>query len=113
MDKYFILPEWSSKADPSWFGFLLTIRHESGFFREDLLRYLNDKKIGVRLLFAGNITKQPYFKNYDIDYRISGDLKNTDEIMNNTFWIGVYPGLNKAMLDYVVKSFEEFLETVN
>ncbi|MFA5871118.1 MAG: lipopolysaccharide biosynthesis protein RfbH [Parcubacteria group bacterium] len=113
MDKYFILPEWSSKADPSWFGFLLTIRHGAGFSREDLLRYLNDKKIGVRLLFAGNITKQPYFKNYDIDYRISGDLKNTDEIMKNTFWIGVYPGLNKAMLDYVVKSFEEFLETVN
>lgn len=113
MEKYFILPEWSSKADSSWFGFLLTVRRGVGFPREDLLRYLNDKKIGVRLLFAGNITKQPYFKNYDIDYRISGDLKNTDEIMNNTFWIGVYPGLNKAMLDYVIKSFEEFLETVN
>lgn len=113
LDKYFILPEWSSKADSSWFGFLLTIKKEAGFSREELLKYLNDKKIGTRLLFAGNITKQPYFKNYKINYRIAGDLKNTDIIMNQTFWIGVYPGLNKAMLDYVIKSFEEFLETVN
>jgi len=61
-------------------------------------------------LFAGNITKQPYFKNYQINYKVVGSLKNTDIIMNNTFWIGVYPGLNKKMLDYVVKSFKEFLE---
>lgn len=109
LTKYFILPEWSNQADPSWFGFLLTIKSGAGFSRENLLRYLNDKKIGTRLLFAGNITKQPYFKNYDINYRIAGDLKNTDEIMNQTFWIGVYPGLSKEMLDYIIKSFAEFL----
>ena len=109
-DKQFILPTWSEKADPSWFGFLLTIKPEAGFKRDELLRYLNEKKIGTRLLFAGNITRQPYFKNYPIAYRISGDLKNADEIMNNTFWIGVYPGLTEDMLDYVVKSFAEFLK---
>ncbi|HPY08864.1 MAG TPA: lipopolysaccharide biosynthesis protein RfbH [bacterium] len=109
-DKYFILPAWNKKADPSWFGFLLTIKSEAKFFRGELLKYLNDKKIGTRLLFAGNITKQPYFKNYQINYKVVGSLKNTDIIMNNTFWIGVYPGLNKKMLDYVVKSFKEFLE---
>ncbi len=106
---YFILPAWSEKADPSWFGFLLNLKPAVNFSREDLLKYLNSKKIGTRLLFAGNITKQPYFKDYNINYRISGDLKNADEIMNNTFWLGVYPGLTKDMLDYVIKSFAEFL----
>lgn len=109
-DKYFILPEWSEKAEPSWFGFLLTIKPGAKFFREELMRYLNDKKIGTRLLFAGNITKQPYFKNYKINYKTVGNLKNTDIIMNNTFWIGVYPGLTKNMLDYVIKSFGEFIK---
>lgn len=108
-DKYFILPAWNEKAEPSWFGFLLTIKPEAGFEREELMRYLNDKKIGTRLLFAGNITKQPYFKNYDINYRVAGDLKNTDEIMNRTFWLGVYPGLTEEMLDYVVESVAEFI----
>lgn len=106
----FILPVWDEKADPSWFGFLLTVKDKAGFKRNDLLKFLNDRKIGTRLLFTGNVIRQPYFKNYKIDYRISGELKNTDEIMNNTFWIGVYPGLNKEMLNYVVKSFKEFLE---
>ena len=109
-NKYFILPEWNKKSDPSWFGFLLTLKPNVKFSREDLIKYLNDKKIGTRLLFAGNITKQPYFKNYKINYKISGNLKNTDIIMNNTFWIGVYPGLNKKMLDYVIKSFSDFLK---
>jgi len=110
LEKYFILPSWNSEADPSWFGFLLTIKPEAGFSREGLLKYLNDKKIGTRLLFAGNVTKQPYFKNYNINYRISGDLKNTDEVMNNTFWIGVYPGLTKEMLGYAIESFSKFIE---
>ena len=109
-DKYFILPEWNKKADPSWFGFLLTVKPGVKFSREELLRYLNDKKIGTRLLFAGNITKQPYFKNYKINYKVVGDLKNTDIIMNQTFWIGVYPGLSKTMLNYIIKSFGEFIK---
>lgn len=109
-DKYFVLPEWSKKADPSWFGFLLTIKPWAKFSREELLKYLNDKRIGTRLLFAGNITKQPYFKNYKIKHRIVGNLKNTDIILNKTFWIGVYPGLNKTMLNYIIKSFGEFIK---
>jgi len=109
-DNYFILPTWNDKADCCWFGFLLTIKSAARFTREELLKYLNDKKIGTRLLFAGNITKQPYFINYHPNYRVVGHLKNTDEIMNNTFWVGVYPGLNKKMLEYVIKSFQKFLE---
>ncbi len=109
-EQYFILPQWSDKADPSWFGFLLTLKPSVKFSREDLLKYLNDKKIGTRLLFAGNIIKQPYFIDYKIEHRIVGDMKNADEIMNNTFWIGVYPGLTKEMLDFVIKSFDEFFK---
>lgn len=109
-EKYFILPKWEKKAEPDWFGFLLTIKKTSKFSREDLTRFLNERKIGTRLLFAGNIIRQPYFKNYDIKYRTVGELKNTDIVMNNTFWIGVYPGLDKAMLKYVVECFEEFLK---
>lgn len=107
---FFILPTLNHKADPSWFGFLLTVKDTAGFKREDLLKFLNDRKIGTRLLFAGNVIRQPYFENYGISYRVSGELKNTDKIMSNTFWMGVYPGLSKEMLDYVIKSFREFLE---
>ena len=106
---HFILPSWDPRADPSWFGFPLTIKPNAGFNRIDLLKFLDSRKIGTRLLFAGNATRQPYFKNYAIEHRIVGDLANTDIIMNNTFWIGVYPGLTREMLDYVIGSFKEFL----
>ncbi len=109
-ENYFILPDWNTKSDPSWFGFLLTVKPEAKFSRNDIIKYLNDKKIGTRLLFGGNITKQPYFKNYKINYKVVGDLKNTDIIMNQTFWIGVYPGLSKVMLNYIIKSFREFIK---
>lgn len=109
-DDKFILPAWDKKSEPSWFGFLLTIKDGAGFERKDLLKFLESKKIHTRLLFAGNIIRQPYFKNYKIDYRVSGDLKNTDKVMNDTFWIGVYPGINKEMLGFVIKSFKEFLK---
>lgn len=111
-EDYFILPKWEDLADPSWFGFLLTIKDSAKFSRKDLLEFLNQKKIGTRLLFSGNVTKQPYFKNYDIKHRIIGDLNNANIVMNNTFWIGVYPGLDKGALDYVVESFKEFLKSV-
>lgn len=110
LDKYFILPEWEKEASPSWFGFLLTVKDSAGFKRDDLLKYLNERKIGTRLLFSGNMTRQPLFKNYKIEHRIVGDLKNSDIIMSNAFYIGVYPGLTKEMLDYVIKSFNEFLK---
>lgn len=109
---YFILPFWNKKASPSWFGFLLTVKDKAGFQRDDLLKFLNKRKIGTRLLFAGNVIRQPYFKNYKIKYRISGKLENSDKIMNNAFWLGVYPGLNREILDYVAMSFKEFLEKI-
>ncbi|EGW22958.1 DegT/DnrJ/EryC1/StrS aminotransferase [Methylobacter tundripaludum SV96] len=102
-----ILPEATADSEPSWFGFPITIRESAGIERVELLKYLDQYKIGTRLLFAGNLTRQPYFK--DRNYRVSGELTNTDDIMNNTFWIGVYPGLNEPMLNYVCEQIEAFL----
>ena len=107
-EKFFILPEATSKSDPAWFGFPITVRKDAPFSKTELLQFLTERKVDTRPLFAGNITKQPYFKN--IDYRISGSLKNTDEIMNQSFWIGVYPGLDDKMLEYVVSQFGEFIK---
>ena len=101
------LPEATDNSDPSWFGFLVTIKENAGFNRVDFLKYLDQHKIGTRLLFAGNLTKQPYMKN--VKYRVVGDLKNTDYVMNNSFWLGVYPGLTKEMLDFVVEKIETFV----
>ena len=94
-------------SDPSWFGFPITIDPNHPANREDLLRFLESRKIGTRLIFAGNITKQPGYK--DVDFRIVGNLTNTDIVMNRSFWIGVYPGLTFQMLDYVVDSITDFM----
>ena len=104
--EFLILPEATDKSDPSWFGFPITIKPESGINRVDLLKFMDQFKIGTRLLFAGNLTRQPYFK--DVSYRVVGELTNTDIIMNHTFWIGVFPGLSKDHLDFVIEKFEEF-----
>lgn len=104
----FILPTWHEAADPSWFGFLLTVRNDAKFKRDDLLKFLNNKKIGTRLLFAGNATKQPYFTERELTYRAIGDLKNTDKIMNDAFWIGVGPLINKEMIDYIISAIRDF-----
>ncbi|MBP6859527.1 MAG: lipopolysaccharide biosynthesis protein RfbH [Candidatus Magasanikbacteria bacterium] len=108
-EKYFILPKWLDNADPSWFGFLLTIKPDAPFDRDLIVQFFQEKQIATRYLFAGNLTKQPYFINNKIEYRVVGDLKNTDLIMNNTFWIGVYPGLTKEMMAYIVECFADFL----
>lgn len=100
------LPEATENSDPSWFGFLLTIKAESGLNRVDFLRYLDQYKIGTRLLFAGNLTKQPYMANRQ--YRVLGSLQNTDYVMNNSFWVGVYPGLSEEMLSFVCDKIETF-----
>ncbi|AZN37855.1 lipopolysaccharide biosynthesis protein RfbH [Iodobacter ciconiae] len=105
--EFLILPEATANSSPSWFGFPITIREEAGINRVDLLNYLDQNKIGTRLLFAGNLTRQPYM--IGRNFRISGELTNTDLVMHNTFWIGVYPGLSTEMLDFVVEKIETFL----
>jgi CDP-6-deoxy-D-xylo-4-hexulose-3-dehydrase len=105
-EKFLILPEATKNSDPSWFGFPITLKESSGFQRVDLLKYLDQHKIGTRLLFAGNLTRQPYFKN--LNYRVYGKLEQTDRVMNQTFWIGVYPGLTNVMLDEVINKIETF-----
>ena len=105
-EDYFILPEIEPEAEPSWFGFLLTVREDAGFTKDDIVKYLEDNKIATRMLFAGNITKHPCFEG--VEYRVYGDLVNTDCIMNDTFWIGVYPGLTDEMIKYVIESFRIF-----
>ncbi|MDO8566251.1 MAG: lipopolysaccharide biosynthesis protein RfbH [Candidatus Moranbacteria bacterium] len=107
---YFDIVEATEKSKPSWFGLLLTLKDDCGFQRKDFTQYLNTKKIGTRLLFAGNITKQPYFINYQVPYRKIGDLKNTDKVMNQTLWLGVYPGITEEMIDWIAQSFEDYFE---
>ena len=94
-------------SEPSWFGCPITINPGHPVNREDLLRFLETRKIGTRLLFAGNVTKQPAYTN--VDFRVVGDLKNTDVVMSRSFWVGVYPGLTNAMLDYVISSITDFM----
>lgn len=105
-EEFLILPESTVGSEPSWFGFPITVRESANIARVELIKYLDQYKIGTRLLFAGNLTRQPYFEGRQ--YRVSGELTNTDIIMNNTFWIGVYPGLTEAMLDYVADQIESF-----
>jgi CDP-4-dehydro-6-deoxyglucose reductase, E1 len=94
-------------SDPSWFGCPITLDTSHSVDREELLRFLDSRKIGTRLLFAGNILKQPAYKN--VDFRVVGDLTNTDIVMKRSFWVGVYPGLTTEMLDYVVESISDFM----
>ena len=96
----------TENSTPSWFGFPITVKSNSGVSRVDLTKYLDQHKIGTRLLFAGNLTKQPYFE--EIEYRIVGDLTHTDITMNQTLWLGIYPGLGESHLDYVVEKLENF-----
>lgn len=106
-EEFLILPEATPNSDPAWFGFPLTLREDCGLSRLDMVRYLEQNKIGTRLLFAGNITRQPYMQGRP--YRISGKLKNTDAIMKNTFWIGVQPALSEEALDFAAGKIETFL----
>ncbi len=105
-EEFLILPEATPNSDPSWFGFLMTIRPEADVRRVDLINYLDQNKIGTRLLFAGNLTRQPYMLGRN--FRISGDLTNTDLVMNNSFWVGVYPGLSEEMLSFIADKIESF-----
>ena len=100
-----ILPEATPGSDPSWFGFPITLKKGCRIDRNELLLKLDQKKIGTRLLFGGNLLRQPYFKG--LPHRAVGKLRNTDIIMNDTFWIGVYPGLTEEMLDYMIAALIE------
>ena len=103
---YLILPKATDNSTPSWFGYPITIKQNAGTSRVMLLKYLDQYNIGTRLLFAGNLTRQPYFEGRN--YRIIGNLENTDIIMNQTFWVGVYPGIDYEKLDYIVNRIETY-----
>ncbi|MDD3296603.1 MAG: lipopolysaccharide biosynthesis protein RfbH [Candidatus Omnitrophica bacterium] len=107
-EEYLLLPRTLDKAEPSWFGFPLFVKEQSPFSRNDIVRFLEDNKIATRMLFGGNLTKQPAYKN--MRFRVAGGLKNTDAVMNNLFWIGVYPGIDNQRLRYICKVFEKFFE---
>jgi len=108
LEEFLILPEPEINSEPSWFGFPLTLKKNNKYNRNDLVKFLNENKIGTRLLFSGNLTKQPYMKN--INFKIHDNLKNTDLIMENTFWIGLYPGLSKEHLQYSVFIIKNFFK---
>jgi CDP-6-deoxy-D-xylo-4-hexulose-3-dehydrase len=101
-----LLPEATPGSDPSWFGFPIGVKETAPFRRDDLTRALEEKKIGTRLLFGGNLLRQPAYA--DCEYRVIGDLPNTDFVMNQVFWVGVYPGLTRPMLDYIATAINDF-----
>jgi CDP-6-deoxy-D-xylo-4-hexulose-3-dehydrase len=112
LEEYLVLPQATEGADPSWFGFPITLKEEAPVMRRDLLTYLDQEKIGTRLLFAGNLTRQPSLQSQT--YRVASTLTNTDTAMQNTFWVGVQPALSKESLDYSAKRISHFLgEGVN
>jgi len=99
------LTESTENSEPSWFGFPITLKKTADINRVDLIKYLDQNNIGSRLLFAGNLMRQPYFEN--LDYRVKGNLENTDVTMQQTLWVGIYPGLNKKHLDFIADKLEE------
>jgi CDP-6-deoxy-D-xylo-4-hexulose-3-dehydrase len=112
LEDVFILPEPTADSKPSWFGFILTVRDTRRFTREETVRYLESNKIQTRMLFAGNYTRQPVFdqmRRQKKGYRIVGNLDSTDRIMNNSFWVGVYPGMTEAMLEYMIQKIQAFV----
>ncbi|HET8729843.1 MAG TPA: lipopolysaccharide biosynthesis protein RfbH, partial [Moraxellaceae bacterium] len=106
LQEFLEIAQPTPNSDPSWFGMPLTLRESAGVQRVDLLKFLDQNRIGTRLLFAGNLTRQPYF--HGVEHRVVGSLANTDRTMNQTFWLGVYPGLDSRHFDFVGEKLEEF-----
>ena len=107
LEEVFILPEATPNSDPSWFGYPITIRDDAGFTRDDLIQFLDANRIGTRLLFGGNLIRQPYMRGRN--YRVVGELTNADIVTERTFWVGIYPGLSDDHFEYVVEKTQEFL----
>ncbi len=107
-EEHLILPSWHEKADPSWFAFPILVRDDAPFSRHDLTRYLEENKVETRTLFAGNLLKQPAYK--DTEHRVIGDLPVSDFIMRAAFFVGVYPGLNQTKLDYMIDTFDSYFK---
>jgi CDP-6-deoxy-D-xylo-4-hexulose-3-dehydrase len=108
-EEFFILPQTTPKSEPSWFGFLLTVRPGAPFTRFEIVQHLESRRIATRQLFGGNLLAQPAYQN--IEHRISGDLTNTEIVSTNTFWIGVYPGLTDEMIDFMIATVHEFMNS--
>jgi len=106
--RYFVLPRATASAVPSWFGFPLLVKPKSPFPRTELVQYLEKNHIATRMLFAGNLTRQPAYQG--IKFRIAGSLTNTDMVMNGLFWIGVYPGIDQTQIDFIISTFKSFLQ---
>jgi CDP-6-deoxy-D-xylo-4-hexulose-3-dehydrase len=109
LSEIFILPEATAQSEPSWFGFPLAVRKGAGIDRNQVVRFLESRHIATRLLFGGNLLRQPAYR--DIQRRVVGDLPNTDFVMNNVFWIGLYPGITQVMIDYMAESFHQISRT--
>lgn len=108
LDEFFSLSEATPKSEPSWFGFALSLREESGMTRPEVVQYLEQHKVGTRLMFSGNLVKQPAYAG--VNYRVAGGLEVTDQVMNQSFWVGCWPGLTEPMLDYMLATFEQMIQ---
>ena len=111
LDDIFILPKASEHSEPSWFGFPLAVRQDAPTTRSQVVRFLESRNIATRLLFGGNLLRQPAYR--DIQRRVIGDLRNTDFVMNNVFWVGLYPGITQAMIDYMAETFHQIPRAVS
>jgi CDP-6-deoxy-D-xylo-4-hexulose-3-dehydrase len=108
LEEFLILPQPTPHSEPSWFGFPVTVRVNAPFARNELVQFLESRKIGTRLLFGGNLTRQPAYRN--VSYRVAGPLVNADLVMKQSFWIGVYPGLTDAMLSYMIETVTDLID---
>ena len=107
LEDFFVLPRATEGSEPSWFGFPLLVRDSAPFTRADIVKYLEDNLIATRMLFGGNLVKQPAYSN--VKYKVAGSLVNTDIVMKNLFWLGVYPGLSKEAIDYIIRNLYQFI----